>query len=86
MLSKVLSGRDTEKAEPIVFTPVAHGSVDRRRNQLPPRDAPQEEENKALTEKIRRLQAEAAASRTEAFEAGLKQGLDQARLDIAPIL
>jgi len=85
MLSKVLSGRDTEKTEPIVFSPVT-GSIDRRRNQAPRKDPEQTEENKALSERIRHLEAEAAAAKTEAFGAGLKQGLDQARLDIAPVL
>jgi flagellar assembly protein FliH len=86
LLSKVLSGRDTEKAQPVAFSAAAGSSVEQSRNPAPPEDVPPEPDNQLLLDQIQRLEREAALAKKAAFEAGIKQGAEQSRLDLAPVL
>jgi flagellar assembly protein FliH len=86
MLSKVLTGRDRERAEPLAFSPV---SV-RRSDPVPQKDqagnAGAETEIRALRDRIVQLEADMAAAKRDSFEAGRHQGDQQARAETAPIL
>jgi flagellar assembly protein FliH len=84
MLSKVLSGRDTERAQPIVFSPVGGGIEQRHQSRR--NDPAPGEDSHALRDQIHRLETEAAAAKKDAFEAGRKQGEQQSRLELAPVL
>jgi flagellar assembly protein FliH len=86
MLSKVLSGRDTARAQPIVFATADGGSFEPRGSESPRNNAAADQENDALREKIRHLEAKVAAAQQESFEAGRNQGEQQARRDLAPVL
>jgi flagellar assembly protein FliH len=85
MLSKVLSGRDRQRAEPLAFSPV---SV-RHSGSAPQQDlsaAAAESEIRALRERVRELESELISARRDSFEAGRRQGDQQARAETAPIL
>jgi flagellar assembly protein FliH len=86
MLSKVLTGRDTERAQPIVFLTADGGSFEPLQSRSARDDAAPGRENDALREKIHHLEAEVAAAKQESFEAGRKQGELQARMDLTPVL
>jgi flagellar assembly protein FliH len=86
MLSKVLSGRDTDRAQPLMFS-----AVSQCRTEPPPEGEPSdnpalERENNALRDRVRQLEAELVATKRDAFEAGRRQGDQQARAETAPIL
>lgn len=91
MLSKVL-GRNAGagEAKPFVFGDLAgykvgadvHAALEKSL-ELP---APTEEADAALREKLRSLEAQAAAERREAFESGRRQGEQQARAELQPVL
>jgi flagellar biosynthesis/type III secretory pathway protein FliH len=91
MLSKVLTGRDTARAQPIVFSTPGGAWADGA-STGPPRSQPGRdnsapgEENHALREKIRHLEAEAAAAKRDSFEAGRQHGDRQARTELAPVV
>ncbi|MGD1070122.1 MAG: FliH/SctL family protein [Bryobacteraceae bacterium] len=86
MLSKVLSGRDTGKAQPMVFSTPAGGGSEPPRQRSPHNNATPGQDDNVPREQLRRLEAEAAAAKTEAFEAGMRQGEQQARIEIAPVV
>jgi flagellar assembly protein FliH len=91
MLSKVLSGRDTERARPLIFAPLGVRTVspspDRdKSNDGGPRNDTLETENRQLRETAARLESEIAGARAEGFESGRRQGEVTARRDIAPVL
>lgn len=96
MLSRVISGRDTERAQPMVFGPVvaepqpaADPDLERLQSALK-----LEEENRRLRDAIHRLEADVSSAKRdshdavqrEAFDSGLRQGEQQARLELAPVL
>jgi flagellar assembly protein FliH len=91
MLSKVLS-RDAGAAgaQPFVFADLAgyRPGADVRAvlEKAVERAGPTEEADTALREKLRTLAAQAAAERGEAFEAGRKQGEQQTRAELQPVL
>jgi flagellar assembly protein FliH len=79
MLSKVLTGRQTERATPAVF-PSQGG---RHHESF----AEQSDEGvSALRDRLRRLEAEGAAEKRAAFEAGRQQGEQSARAELQPVL
>src|SRR5277367_913753 len=85
MLSKVLSGRDRPRAEPLAFSPV---SV-RHSGSAPQEDqsaVAAESETRVLQERVRDLESELTGARRDSFEAGRRQGDQQARVETAPIL
>jgi flagellar assembly protein FliH len=82
MLSKVLSHRDAGRAKPMAFPlltvgPVARGSVDADE---------QVQGSVALRETIQRLESGHEAERRESFEGGRRQGDQQARAELEPVL
>src|SRR5476649_1619771 len=82
MLSKVLSHRDAGRAKPMAFPlltvgPVARGSVDADE---------QVQGSVALRETIQRLESGHKAERRESFEGGRRQGDQQARAELEPVL
>lgn len=91
MLSKVLSGRDTDRAQPLMFSAVSHARLDAPPGNNPPEKSPLEnaaleQENRALRDRVHQLEAELAVAKRDAFEAGRRQGDQQARAETAPIL
>jgi len=86
MLSKVLSGRDTDRAQPLMFSAVSHCQVEPPTEKDPSENATVERENHALRERVRQLEAELIATKRDSFEAGRRQGDQQARAETAPIL
>jgi flagellar assembly protein FliH len=91
MLSKVL-GRNAGAAEakPFVFADLAGykagADVHAALEQSLARPAALEEADTALREKLRSLEAQAAAERREAFESGRRQGDQQARAELQPVV
>jgi flagellar assembly protein FliH len=83
MLSKVLSGHGRENIKPATFAP-----ANTRYSQAPAKDAPSaaEGELKALRERVRQLEAELAAAKRESFDSGHRQGEQQARAEIGPVI
>jgi flagellar assembly protein FliH len=59
-----------------------HAALDR----APDRPAPAEEADASLREKLRNLEAQAAVERREALESGRRQGEQQARAELQPVL
>ena len=81
MLSKVLSGKDTERAQPVVFS---FASV--TQSEPPSKKAPDDDECGALRAQIQRLESELPAVKRDAFETGRQQGEQKARTEIAPVI
>ena len=83
MLSKVLSARDAQRAQPIVFAPVTGSQLapaSQTRSREP--DTTADQERTALLNRVRQLEGDLSAARREGFEAGLQQG----RAEIAPVI
>jgi flagellar assembly protein FliH len=87
MLSKVLTGRATDRAQPLNLASV---SLNRNPDQEPKTDPAEttglRDENHLLHDRIHQLEAEVAAAKRDSFEAGRRQGEQQARAETAPIL
>ncbi len=89
MLSKVLSRRDSGKAQAMTFPSLSAGAVALAANS---RSAPAEAgdqggaERAALREKLDQLEAQAAEERRDAFESGRQQGDRQARAELLPVI
>lgn len=81
MLSKVLSGRDAEKAQPLVFSFAAA-----RPPEPPARQSAIEDESVKLKAQIQRLESELTAARRDAFESGRQSGEQKARAEMAPLV
>jgi flagellar biosynthesis/type III secretory pathway protein FliH len=86
MLSKVLSGRDRERAVPLAFHPVSVRHSDPALQKDQADNAGAESETRALRDRILRFEAELTAAKRDSFEAGRCQGEQQARAETAPIL
>jgi len=91
MLSKVLSrGGRASEAQPFVFSdlPGYHAGVDIHADmELSLGPAPKDAEDcTALREKLRQLELQSASERRDAFEAGRRQGEEQARAGVQPVL
>ena len=86
MLSKVLSGRDAEKAAAASFPSLGaqHQAANEVRHAEPA--AGETADAAALREQIRRLEAQRLVERREAFEAGSQQGEQNARAELQPVL
>jgi flagellar assembly protein FliH len=87
MLSKVLSGRALERVEPATFLSTAVP--------WPPSSAPPDQtkdtsatdaELEALRQKVAQLQNELIAVKRDSFDAGRRQGEQQARGEITPVI
>ncbi len=89
MLSRVIS-RSTvaDNAKPFVFSDLAgyQAGADIHEALEKPTDRPTQEADAALRERVRGLEAQAAAEKREAFENGRKQGEQQARAELQPVL
>jgi len=88
MLSKILTGRATDGVQALKPASV---SLSDGPDHPKPRADPAEStglrtENHALHDRIRQLEAEVAVAKRDSFEAGRKQGEQQARAETAPIL
>jgi flagellar assembly protein FliH len=92
MLSKVIGRGDAGSAEAMVFpnlTGHERASVDRYSYEESPGGAGKEgsgAESEGLREKLRQLQSQTALELREAFEAGKRQGEEQARAEFQPVL
>jgi flagellar assembly protein FliH len=86
MLSKVLTGADAERAQPLVFA----FAQARASSEPPPEEAADEDEIRALRAHIlkleQRLESEVSAAKRDAFESGRQQGEKKARAEIAPVV
>jgi flagellar assembly protein FliH len=94
MLSKVLSGRDAERAHPMSLATVILNSPEIEpqpdKQPEPPKEAPPDpallRENKALHDRLLHVEAELAAAKRDLFEQGRRQGDQQARAELTPIV
>ncbi|MDE3195079.1 MAG: hypothetical protein KGN84_01960, partial [Acidobacteriota bacterium] len=82
MLSKVLTGADAARAQPIAF---AH-AVPAPARPTVERDKDCDGEIENLRAQVRRLESEIPAAKRESFEAGRRQGEQAARADLATTL
>jgi flagellar assembly protein FliH len=86
MLSKVLSGRDAERAQPLVFSfAMAEPIVPAGRDSVVKDDA-SEDESRILRADVERLENELATAKRDAFESGRQTGERNARAEIAPVI
>ncbi len=86
MLSKVLSGKDAERAQPLVFSfAMAEPLVPPNRDSAV-RDDAAEDECRALRAHVHRLEDELAIAKRDSFEDGRIVGEQKARTEIAPIV
>lgn len=86
MLSKVLSRRDADGIQPMILASVdIHGTEAPLRKEAAADNA-LERDNEALRGRVRQLEAELTAGKREQFEAGRRQGEQQARSEMAPVI
>jgi flagellar assembly protein FliH len=85
MLSKVLKGSDARSIPAMAFATAAAPALRTTRAAAPERPATGEEQA-ALLDKIRSLEAAMAIVKREAFDAGRAQGEQQARAALTPVL
>jgi len=83
MLSKVLKGAEALRIQPMSFTDASGAAAPARRSV--PAEANAEDET-YLMEKIRRLEAEAAAAEQAAVERGRREGEVAARAAMTPVI
>lgn len=86
MLSRIISGRDADRAEAAVFLPAGIATAPRQRTGAGDPQPDSEQEIRLLRDQIRHLQAEIQATKRDSFDAGRKQGEQQARAEIAPVI
>ena len=86
MLSKVLSGRDAERAQPLAFSFAAAEPMVPPNRDSAAKDDAAEDENRILRANVERLQQEVAAAKRDAFEAGRQAGEQKARAEIVPVM
>jgi flagellar assembly protein FliH len=85
MLSKVLKGSDAQSVPAMAFATAAAPVFKASRAPAAERSVPGEEQT-ALLEKIRSLEAAIAVVKREAFDAGREQGEQHARTLLTPVL
>lgn len=85
MLSKVLKGSDARSIPAMAFAVAAAPALRNVRSAAAERPAAGEEQS-ALLEKIRSLEAEMAAVKRDAFDAGRQHGEQQARAALVPVM
>jgi flagellar assembly protein FliH len=88
MLSKVIGREDAGRAEAMVFpnlTGQERGSVDRYSSEAS-RHRTEDAESDGLREKLLQLQSQTALDLRDAFESGKRQGEEQARAELQPVL
>jgi flagellar assembly protein FliH len=83
MLSKVLKGAEALRVQPMSFADTSGAAAPVRRPAAAPLSAPDET---FLMEKIRRLEAESAASVKAALERGRREGEEAARATMEPVI
>jgi flagellar assembly protein FliH len=83
MLSKVLSGRGREHIEAAIF-PSAHARYSQPAGNET--SAGSSADLQPLRERIQQLEAEVTAAKRNSFDAGQRQGEQQARADLAPVI
>jgi flagellar assembly protein FliH len=88
MLSKVLNRKDAAHVQAMVFPPMTGGADHRSREETGAEGvADRGAENVAgLRESLHQLQASAVAERREAAEAGRRQGDQEARAELLPVM
>lgn len=89
MLSKVLNCRDAGRAQPIVFPVLtADSSVLHARGNRPFEDGPAQggDETAALRAKLLRIEGQVATERRDSFEAGRRQGDQETRTELLPVM
>jgi len=85
MLSKVLKGAEARSVPAMAFATAAGPNLNASRAPAAERP-PSGDEQAALLEKIRSLEAAMAMAKREAFDAGRAQGEQQARAALTPVL
>jgi flagellar assembly protein FliH len=90
MLSKVLSGRETGRAQPLMFSAVSECRIEPVTEKDPAESSADnpalEKEIRMLRERVFHLEGEVAAAKRDSFEAGRRQGDQQARAETAPVI
>src|SRR5665213_1101041 len=82
MLSKVLSGSDGDRAQPLIFA----FAPNRGASEPPMKYADAENENGDLRAQVARLEAQIEAVKRDAFENGCRQGEQKSRAEITPVI
>jgi flagellar assembly protein FliH len=86
MLSRIISGKDADRAEPLIFRPAHHFDLPQTTDQ-PEEDAAQtDSELHDLRDQVRHLHAELDKAKRDSFETGRRQGDQQARTEIGPVI
>jgi len=91
MLSKVLTGKDAERAQPVTFTLVPPRSftpkpaekADDEPKKAPPED---DEQQRLLRMEVQRLEGELQRAKQDSFELGRKEGEQRARAEIMLVI
>jgi flagellar assembly protein FliH len=86
MLSKVVKGSDAQKFQTMDFVAMVAAPIERRRAVASSGNPAGAADQSILLDKIKTLEAEMAAVRTEAFDAGRQQGERDARAALAPVV
>jgi flagellar assembly protein FliH len=86
MLSRIISGKDAARVEPAVFPSASHIDDMQRPEQPEEESAQAEAEIRDLREQVRHLHAELERAKRESLEAGRRQGDQQARTELSPVL
>ncbi len=86
MLSRIISGKDADRAEAAVFRPACHFEPPPTTAQPDEDTAKAEAEIRALHEQIRQLHAEIEKAKRESLEAGRRLGDQQARSEFGPVM
>ena len=86
MLSRVLSRRNAGLAQPMVFPLLAPGSGSQQRGALPRQETGDPASVKAVLQEKQRLLEAAVAERRDALENGRRQGDQEARAELLPIM
>jgi flagellar assembly protein FliH len=86
MLSKVLSGREAERAQPLVFSFATAEPAAPPNRDSPGKDDVAEDESRILRANVQRLEDELAATKRDAFESGRQTGEQKVRAEIVPVI
>lgn len=86
MLSKVLNGRVADEAQDAIFPIVPPRNFGPAKEQSKPPAAGAAEELDVLRGRLRQLEAELQSERHEAFQNGVRQGEQQARAEVQPVM